>query len=212
MKELTGIAHRFVFALLVMGGLGPCFSGVACAQASAAQPQPAETPILHLGESASRDTRVFRGGRPVELRPGMPLQNGDEVQTGGEVDAVVIDFPTRGRVALAARTRVRIGSLEVLFGRVFANVRGLFSVSSANVVAGVEGTSFMVDVGLQGQMRVVVLEGVVVCRSRSDTWAPMRVRAGELFSGPVSRFGVPGVGRANPSEIRAAQALGRSVL
>jgi hypothetical protein len=133
------------------------------------------------GEEASSLATVFRDGRPVAVRPPLTLQPGDELETGAG-GAALVQLPDGGLVVIDARSRVRIGSLEVLFGRVFAAVRGLFSVESENVVAGVEGTEFAFELRPDREVRVVVLEGVVVCSSRAGRWPPTRLRSGLGFS------------------------------
>lgn len=152
---------------------------------------------------------VSRGGRQLDARPGMTLQPGDEVETGDA--AAVIRFAAHGTVVLAERTRVRIGSLEVLFGRILADVRGLFSASSENVVAGVEGTAFAFEVRPDRAVRVVVLQGVVACRSRTGAWPPLRMRAAEAMYSPYPNRTPPRVEPASRSELDALNAWAQRV-
>lgn len=144
--------------------------------------------------------RAYRGGRPIDTRRGMQLQPGDEIETGAD-GAAVIRFLEQGEVVLAAETRVRIGSLEVLFGRIFANVRGLFTASSENVVAGVEGTGFTFEVRRDRSVRLVVLDGVVAFRSRTGSWPPVRVGARQAVMSPYPGRTPPRVERASVQEI-----------
>jgi hypothetical protein len=142
---------------------------------------------------------VFRDGKPVAARPPLTLQPGDELETGTG-GAALVQLPDGGMVVIDARSRVRIGSLEVLFGRVFAAVRGLFSVESENVVAGVEGTEFAFEVTPDKGVRVVVLEGVVVCTSKAGRWPPTRLRSGLGFSTRPGT-GTPRVAAASQREL-----------
>src|SRR5215203_1209251 len=86
--------------------------------------------------------RLWRGGQEIRVRRLMELLPGDELQTGANA-GVVVRYRNVGDVVILERTRVKIGSLEVFFGRVFASLRGKFTVSSETVVAGVEGTRFL---------------------------------------------------------------------
>jgi hypothetical protein len=171
---------------------------------------PAGYVIVDAGE-ASRFVTVFRAGRPLGARPSFTLQQGDEVETGAD-GAAVIQFPDGSVAAIDARTRVRIGSLEVLFGRVFASVRGLFSIESENVVAGVEGTEFMFEVGADRGVRVVVLDGVVVTRSKTRSWNPIRLRPGSAFSSPYPNREPPQVGPASQRELDDIRAWMRGLI
>jgi hypothetical protein len=166
--------------------------------------------IVDAGE-ASRFVTVFRGGRPLGARPPFTLEQGDEVETGAD-GAAVIQFPDGGIAVIDVRTRVRVGSLEVLFGRVFASVRGLFSIESENVVAGVEGTDFMFEVRADRGVRVVVLDGVVVGRSKTKSWDPIRLRPGVAFSSRYPNREPPRVGPASQRELDDIRAWVRSVI
>ena len=158
---------------------------------------------------ASRFVTVFRG-RPLAVRTPFALQRGDEVETGpGSV--AVIRFADGGSALLGASTRVRVGSLEVLFGNVLARVRGRFSVESENIVAGVEGTEFLFTVGTDRGVRVVVLDGVVVCRSKKGNWKPIRLGATQVFSSSHPNQGLPRVEQADPRELDDIRAWARRV-
>ena len=155
--------------------------------------------------------RAYRGGRLLDARRGMQLQPGDEIETGPD-GAAVIRFLDQGEVILAAETRVRIGSLEVLFGRVFANVRGLFTASSENVVAGVEGTGFTFEVGRDRSVRVVVLDGTVAFRSRTGSWPAVRLRAHQVAVSPYPNRAPPRVDQASVREIEEIRRWAREVM
>jgi hypothetical protein len=124
---------------------------------------------------------VYRDGGPLPLRIPLSLRGGDEIETGPDAGAV-IRFEDGGEVVLGPRTRVRLGSLEVLFGRIFASVRGLFSAESETVVAGVEGTRFLFAVDRGQDVQVAVLEGRVLCTSRTDAWEPIHLGPGHSMT------------------------------
>jgi len=154
--------------------------------------------------------RVWRGGREIAVQRLMVLQPGDEIETGQNV-AAVLRFRDAGDTLVLNGTRVRIGSLEVLFGRVFAVLRNRFTVSSDTVVAGVEGTSFVFEVDRNRAVRVAVADGAVVCRSPQGAWAPVRLRANEALRSRYPGRGPPLVGNADARELRAYQAMSLAV-
>jgi hypothetical protein len=159
---------------------------------------------------ASAGVRVWRGGREIAVRPRMDLLSGDEIETEADV-AVVLRFRDAGDVLIIEQSRVRIGSLEVLFGRMFALLRNRFTVTSETVVAGVEGTRFLFEVGRDRTVRVVVADGAVVCQSPQQAWPPVRLRANEaLLSRYPSRTPPIHTG-ADASELRAYEQLARDV-
>ena len=126
------------------------------------------------------------------------LQRGDEIETEPNVIAV-IRYPI-GDVYIDAGTRVRIGSLDVLFGKVFARVRGLFSVENQNVVAGVEGTEFEFEVARNGATQITVLDGIVLSSSKRLPWKPLRVTRNQAFT--VTDAGMQfRVGPASPAKL-----------
>ena len=172
-----------------------------------ARQDPARGPGYVQLESGGGAVRVYRGGRLLDARRGMPLQVGDEIETDANSAAVIRDLE-HGDVVLADSTRVRVGSLEVLFGRVFATVRGLFTASSENVVAGVEGTSFVFEVSRDRSVRVAVLDGTVTCRSRSGGWPPIQLRPREALRWDR---GAPRVGPASERELEAIRLWAQQV-
>ena len=136
----------------------------------------------------------------------MVLLPGDEIETGQNV-AAVLRFRDAGDTLMLKGTRVRIGSLEVLFGRVFAQLRNRFTVSSQTVVAGVEGTRFLFEVGRNRAVRIAVADGAVVCRSPQDAWAPVRLRVNESLLSRYPGRGRPTVSKADAREMRAYEEL-----
>ena len=202
--------HRFATrAALLAGVVGLAGCATSGARLERVMRDDASGYVVVGGEEASSLVTVLRDGRPVAARPPLTLQTGDELETGAG-GAALVQLPDGGLVVIDARSRVRIGSLEVLFGRVFAAVRGLFSVESENVVAGVEGTEFAFAADAERGVRVVVLEGVVVCTSKAGRWPPTRLRSGLGFS---VRPGMeaPRVAPASQSELDGIRAWVRRV-
>jgi len=161
------------------------------------RPDPADpTGYVEVLEAPGLAT-LYRGGQALVARPGFTLKADDQIETGRDT-SVIISFPDGGNVVLKPLSRVRLGSLYLLFGSIFASVRGLFSVEGQNFVAGVEATEFLFAVG-GGDVRVVVLDGVVVCQSKTKAWDPVRLGAGQQLIAPLAD--VPLVQPANPSEL-----------
>src|SRR6185295_5941869 len=117
------------------------------------------------GDDLSKALTVVRDGVREPVTIPYLLQRGDEIETEPNV-VTVIRYPI-GDVYVDGSTRVRIGSLDVLFGKVFARVRGLFSVENQNVVAGVEGTEFEFEVAKNGATQITVLDGTVLSSSKN---------------------------------------------
>ena len=150
---------------------------------------------------------VWRNLVALRAERGMRLEPGDVVQTGPRSAATLVfsggnPGAGAGTVTLDESTRVRVGSLEVFFGRVFASVRGLFETSSENIVAGVEGTSYLFEVQRDRDVRVAVAEGVVSCRSRDGSWAPIRLHPGQMLSSSYPNRAPPRVGGADARALR----------
>ena len=154
--------------------------------------------------------RVWRGGREIVVRRLMLLQRGDEIETANDV-AAVLRFSDAGEAIVLNGTRVRIGSLEVVFGRVFAQLRNRFTVSSQTVVAGVEGTRFLFEVGRDRAVHVAVADGVVVCRSPQGAWAPVRLRTNEGLRSRYPGRGPPQVGPSDARVLRAYEAMSLAI-
>jgi hypothetical protein len=151
---------------------------------------------------------LFRLGRREPAGVPFQLDRGDEIETAAGVVAV-LRYPV-GDVYVDGATRARIGSLDVLFGKIFARVRGLFSVGSQNLVAGVEGTEFAFEVAQSGDANVTVLDGAVLCSSPSLPWKPVRITRGLTFE-VVSSGREFRVTQANPDVLAELQRLVRSV-
>ena len=185
-----------------LGGCAQLPYGPSVRLAQVAREVPGSEPRWQQMEPAEAGVRVWRAGKEIGARRGMALQPGDEVQTG-PMAAAVLHFRGVGDTLLADRTRVRVGSLEVLFGRIFAKVRNAFEASSENVVAGVEGTSFLFEVREDRSVRVAVAEGAVACRSPKGAWAPFRLRADEAALASYPSGGAPRIVPADTRELKA---------
>ena len=171
---------------------------------------PGADPRWQRAEATKAGVRVWRGGSEIRAERLMTLLPGDEIETGANA-AVVLRYRDAGDLLVLERTRVKIGSLEVFFGRVFAVLRNKFSVSSETVVAGVEGTRFLFEVDRNRAVHVAVADGAVVCSSPKSAWAPVRLRANEsLLSHYPSRVR-PQVGSADARELSGYEALSREV-
>ncbi|MBK7663516.1 MAG: FecR domain-containing protein [Sterolibacteriaceae bacterium] len=141
---------------------------------------------------------VYRNGRAQPVNLPYQLRPGDVIQTGP--DAVArIRFPEGHEVILDVNTRARLGSFFVEFGRILARARGFFEAESENVVAGVGGTEFVFQVPRDRSVMVTVLDGAVVCRSRTGVYPPVRLRRGETFIARPSAA-VPDTRLATPDE------------
>lgn len=143
---------------------------------------------------------AYRDGRRLEGRIPLALRKGDEIQTGPDAGAV-IRFANGGEAVLGPNTRVRLGSLEVLFGKLLADVRGLFTVEDDTLVAGVEGTRFLFESERGREVRVVVLEGGVRCTPKAGGWEPIRLTAGMSLAARYGTRQAPRVERVGRAQI-----------
>ena len=171
---------------------------------------PGADPRWQRVEADEAGVRVWRGGREIAVRRQMAMLPGDEIETGANA-AVVLRFRDAGDMLVLERTRVRIGSLEVFFGRVFALLRNQFTVSSETVVAGVEGTRFLFEVGRDRAVRVAVADGESCAVRRKGAWAPVRLRANEALVAQLPQSRAAAGGSADARELRAYEQLSRDV-
>lgn len=143
---------------------------------------------------------VYRNGRRLDPRTPLALQPGDRVMTGPDAGAV-IRFANGGEAVLAPETHVRLGSLEVFFGRVLADLRGLFQVEDDTMVASVEGTRFLFEARPGQRSRVAVLEGRVRCQPKSGGWEPIRLGAGQVLTARPGDPRPPRLSRLSSAEL-----------
>jgi len=133
---------------------------------------------------------VRRGGVEITPRIGMLLEPGDDIRTGADV-AVVLQLGAVGEAVVDEQSSVRLGSLEVFFGRVFANLRGLFTVRSETLEAVNDGTRYLFEVSGNRVTRLTVVDGAVTCRPRTGAWGAVRV-------GPQRALEIDFPGKAAP--------------
>lgn len=144
---------------------------------------------------------VVQGGRLVSAEDGMPLFVGDDIRTFATSYAQC-RFANGNRVWLDHETRVRMGSIFTLFGRVFASVSGLFEVDSEFVSASSEGTEYTVTIGRTSpDFSVAVRTGTVLCNPRQGRWRPVRLQPGERLTG--RGFDTPSTDRLDAREQEA---------
>ncbi|MDJ0738176.1 MAG: FecR family protein [Gammaproteobacteria bacterium] len=143
---------------------------------------------------------VIRGGRRLGTRTPLTLQPGDEVRTGPGAGAV-IRLLNGGEVVLAPDTHVRLGSLEVFFGRVLADLRGLFEIEDDTLVAAVEGTRLLFERERGRSTRVAVLEGRVLCIPKRGHWEPVRLNDGQALRTRYASDRRPAIERLSRAEI-----------
>ncbi|WP_227816155.1 FecR family protein [Nitrogeniibacter aestuarii] len=165
--------RRLPFLWLIL--LALCLTGCGPSLSKVVREAPGGGFVAVDAGSAPNIVSVTRNGAPLKVGVPLALQKGDIIETG---DGGAVLRLENGEVVLAPRTRVRLGSIEVFFGKVFASVRGVFRAEDDTVAADVEGTQFMFESTPGRGMRVVVLEGVVRCSSKSAQWNPLRVVAG----------------------------------
>jgi hypothetical protein len=126
------------------------------------QPEPPRPRIVARLDyrDAPNQIRVERAGRLTPVSDGMALFENDFVETISSNAG--IDFSPGDVVWLDKITRVRVGSLWLIFGQIFASVSSPFSVETEDVTASSEGTKFGVRRDKQkGDYAVVVETGKV---------------------------------------------------
>lgn len=204
-RLLFGLATLFTVLVLTGCATGPSERRIELV--NVVRDAAGASPRWQPAEPAQVGLRVWRNQQEVHATRGMQLLPGDEVQTGAQ-SAAVIGFSGgpvgagTGTVAVDENSRVRVGSLEVFFGRIFANVRGLFETTSENVVAGVEGTRFLFEVTRDRKVRVAVAQGVVSCSSRDGSWQSVSLQAGQALVSAYPNRARPQVMPADPRELR----------
>lgn len=160
---------------------------------------PGADPPWQLADNA-RGVTVRRAGADVRVHTGMLLEPGDEITTGGGV-AAVLQLGGVGEAVVDERTSVRLGSLEVIFGKVFANLRGIFTVRSETVEAVNDGTRYLFEVAPSRATRVVVVDGAVTCRPRRGSWSAVRVSAQRALIVDYPGTSTPRITAVDPRDI-----------
>jgi hypothetical protein len=139
----------------------------------------------------------------------MRLEAGDEIETEADSTAV-IRFANGTEVFVGQSTRVRIGSLWVLFGEIYVRARGAFRVETRYVTAGVEGTEYLLTVDSEAQMSMVVLDGIVRLTSKTGSWQSVALT--KLDQGVFRLQERPLLSRVDPVDAsRIVQAINQPV-
>lgn len=169
-KTRIGIAGAFIFLIV----------------AALARPVHAESVV---------SIEVIRAdGERRELAPGPEQRVATDARS-----VAVIRYYDGSVVYVAPGSVVRVGSIFVEFGEIFARARGLFRVDTQFVTAAVEGTEYSVRVRPRNDVTVVVLQGGVRCISKKIQWPEFVLSAGEIAFFEAQEF--PRADRASDSEI-----------
>lgn len=205
---MEGIRHaswaRRVAWVLMMAMTLPWVAG--CATGPEARP-PRLASIVVDGERVVREgedafVRVWREGRPIAVRAGMALRQGDRVSTGERAEAV-IRYPNGTELLMRPRSSGQIGSITGAIGEFFAKVWGVFSIETEYVKAGARGTAFHVRAAPDGRAEVWVINGSVEVSSRLKAWRPLLLTAG---TGAVAQLEAPSPRRLTDAEVAETQA------
>jgi FecR-like protein len=170
-------------AALLGGCAGVCIGGI-CLNAES---QPG-IPLLY----ADAGVQVERSpGGSLPYQPGMALQSGDVIQTAEGF--AVVDFDDGNIVALRTNTRIRLGSITLFLGEVFARIgqiaaRGGGQVTTDELSASVKGTEYSVrrvslpDGAELASTSVIVRRGTVTCDDRgAGRWPAVAVTEDRIF-------------------------------
>jgi FecR protein len=141
---------------------------------------------------ADRGVTIMRtGSGPVGYESGMEVLAGDTIETAG--GQAVLDYDDGSVVVLNRATRIRLGSIWLFLGELFARVKSIASRGGGTVVtdelsASVEGTEYGVRRDLvgantaPGRVQVYVRQGRVSCApSGGASWSPITVAANQAF-------------------------------
>ncbi|NMG74261.1 FecR domain-containing protein [Aromatoleum diolicum] len=179
----------------ISGGLSRCFAIVALSALAGgcAQTGPLLTGVVTAdsgpeggyhdmrAEDIPRNLTVTRKGRVIAAQLPMALETGDELDSGANATAI-IRFPEGHEVFVLPRSRVRVGSIFAYFGELIVRAKGLFSVETQFVTAGVEGTEFWVKLEKDQDAAVGVTEGRVRLSSKSGLWTPVLVKENDVYT------------------------------
>ena len=191
----------------VLLALCPLQMGFTAILVDVVRPDPTSSTAYRSAKVEELSTiKVDRRGQSIPVQRNLSLQTGDEIETRADSTAV-LHFSDGHDVFLLPATRIRLGSLVVLFGELLVRARGFFQVETEFMTAGVEGTEFLFRALPRGlvnnSVSVVVLDGSVLCRSKSQRWFPVSVGKAEQFT--VRRGLFPAKISASQHELLAAQ-------
>jgi hypothetical protein len=148
--------------------------------------------------TADNSASVWRRGVRLAYADGMPIQRGDEIETDAANHALIA-FDNGDTVYMSPVTRVRVGTIFVFFGEIFARIvsgQDTFRADSEVVSAGVERTEFLMRVNrTTKEATVTVRSGVVRCSSTgtSERWVAQRVEVNQQLTVPAT-VARPGTG------------------
>lgn len=151
-----------------------------------------------VGETELKSIEILRQGTPISVRQHLPLEPGDRIRTDSESTAI-ISYASGTVVYVRPNSVVRIGSIFVEIGEIFIRAKGFFQVDTEFVTAGVEGTEYVVRVGPQQRVGVIVLSGRVACTSKANRWPTFTL--GPYEKAKFERDGPPERSRADEGEI-----------
>jgi hypothetical protein len=136
-----------------------------------------ETKAIALTLKSTGDVKLVKKDtdRPLPLKFGTTLDDGDKVRTGEDGFAVLIFTDDKSQLKMAARTEIVIEGkrdananitkrVQMEIGQLMARVeeqRGTLQIATPTSVASVKGTEFWVLVYEDGTTQVVTLDGLV---------------------------------------------------
>lgn len=133
-----------------------------------------------------RAVQIIREGQILNTRLDMELKEGDKVNTGGRVTVVIV--LEGAEVILGPNSHIQIKkSSHCIFnrgGKVF--IKGSWSVETEYLIAGVEGTKYIVTVKPDDIVELLVLEGVVTLKTY---WGVTRIEKSQQVI--VEGHGIP---------------------
>ena len=118
---------------------------------------------------------IERAGRRIATQLGMELLVDDTLRTDARAIAVLAFGSKGSEVAVRSTSTVRISSVFVLLGEVFAWVVDYFEVQGEQVEMLPRGTEFLVKVGRGDVVEVTMVEGRVYVASRTRAWPDLSV-------------------------------------
>jgi ferric-dicitrate binding protein FerR (iron transport regulator) len=173
-------SRRRLLAALAAGVFAGCVPSTGPARRVSSPAAARGLARLVLGDMPSL-VRVERQYQAIPASDGMVLVAGDVVETTGAY--VELDFAGSGRVWLDADTRVQLGSLWLVFGRIFSSASPPFRVETEDVTASPEGTRFgMRRTRGARDWTMAVETGRVRCEGKNQRFR-YDVRAGEILEG-----------------------------
>ncbi len=194
MALLLGLLPGLLLGLLLgLSLLGGCAAPGALVLHNVGSADPARVGsfVNATPAQASQGLRISRNGQGLAVDIGMPLMRGDVVESLDNTIAV-IHFPDGHRATLLPGTRVRLGSITVLFGKLWVQaveavdaikaMQDRFKVKTEYVTAGVEGTTFWVQADRADNVRFGVVDGRISLSSAAGLWPAVPVLPNEEAS------------------------------